>query len=189
MAKDFDWNLTNDRAFHSRLHIPNKTDREDAIQDAALKLLSKARAATPELLHTTTVNCHKDRVKTESRRKERERAYSTSKQPARYPRFARDPDHHSDPIVNEQRPPESIASNPDPSERLVKHETRAEIKRVIREARLSRDYRCALWAWCRDRLQEFGARRHIPPPTARVWVHRALKSLEPHFISQGFGPL
>lgn len=188
MATDFDWNLTNNRSFHSRLHIPNEADREDAIQDAALKLFSRASTVTPELFCASTINCHKDRVKSESRRKKREQAHSHSNHFSRYRRAARDPDHHSTPPSNKQRQLESIASSPDPSERLVKLETRAAIKRAIRRARLSRNHRCALWAWMRDGLQEFEARRQIAPSTAHVWVHRAQESLRPHLISEGIGP-
>lgn len=188
MATDFDWHLTNDHSFLSRLRIPNEADREDAIQDAALKLFSKAGAVTPELLYASTLNCHKDRVKAESRRKKREQAHSLFDNFPRYQRAARDHDHYSTPPSDDQRQLESIASSLDPSARLVKLETRAAIKRAIREAGLSRNHRCALWAWIGGRLQQFAARRRIAPTTARVWVYRAQESLRPHLISQGIGP-
>lgn len=62
----------------------------------------------------------------------------------------------------------------------IQHDLRRHIKRALRQANLRSDHGCALWAWLRDSLDEFAARRGITRKTAGVWAWRARQSLRPY---------
>jgi DNA-directed RNA polymerase specialized sigma24 family protein len=181
---DFDWSVICDSAFQKQLHISRTADRDDAIQDACLKLLEKDICITRELLGTAILNCYRDRVKGEIRRKARERPRAISDVPEDCDRS--DTDRWSRSL---QMPPvdNSDATDCSPSTRLERRERRAKIKRAIQAARLSQDHRCALWAWSRGHLAEFVRRRGIAPATARTWVKRAIDALRPHLEHEGLG--
>lgn len=176
---DFDWSIVRNPTFLRKLPIRNVADRDDAIQDACVKLLGKP--ITPELLWTATLNCYKDRVKAEDRRRAREqRRTITGLRPVTDHNHTRD---------SKQLPRHTEASIDDPSARLHRREIRAAIKRAVRTARLSRDHRCALWAWVRGRVAEFARRRRIREVTVRVWATRARAALRPHLEREGLAPI
>lgn len=62
----------------------------------------------------------------------------------------------------------------------IRRETRRQIQRAVRLAKLRPDHCCALWAWLRNSLKEFADRRGIPQHTAAVWATRARRALRPH---------
>jgi DNA-directed RNA polymerase specialized sigma24 family protein len=185
---DFDWSMTHDRDFHRTLHIRNAADRDDALQDACVKLLRSHKPITPQLLRKTTVNCHKDRVKAESRRRRRELKSAGFHGPLENGTDA-ESIARQQPMGSESK---RLSYSADPTAKMEQRETRAGIKRAIRSAKLSRDHRCALWAWMRNRLADFAKRRGIPQVTARGWAKRAKDALPPHLeregLGQGLGP-
>lgn len=61
-----------------------------------------------------------------------------------------------------------------------RHDLRRHIKLALRQANLRPDHRCALWAWLRESLDEFAARRGITRKTASVWACRARIALRPY---------
>ncbi len=95
----------------------------------------------------------------------RERERACNRRAARDVEFMRTrPEAHSDRV----------------DEVAIRHDLRRHIKRALRQANLRSDHRCALWAWLRDSLDEFAARRGISRKTADVWACRARKSLRPY---------
>lgn len=165
----FDWTIIVAPAFVRSLGIASPTDRDDAIQDACLKLLTRPLPVTPQLLRKTTLNRHKDRVKGERRRSAREkrRANGAPNEASYAP--------HGDAIIL------------DPTSNLLRREKRLAIKRAIRAAQLPAKQRCALWAWMRGRLKDWALRREISPATTGVWAYRARKALRPHLVRAGLG--
>jgi len=71
---NFDWSVTRSPVFLKSLRIRSEADRDDAIQDAALKLHSKQKSVqlSVQLLRATILNAHKDRVKADRRRASRQ---------------------------------------------------------------------------------------------------------------------
>lgn len=179
---DFDWSIIRDRNFHHTLRIRDNPDREDAIQDAYIKLHDAL--VTPQLLRKTTVNCHKDRVKADRRRRRRELKSAGFHGPLENGTEAES--------IARQQPQGSeskrLSYSADPTAKMQQCETRAGIKRAVRAAQLSQDHRCALWAWMRDRVGDFAGRRRVPQVTVRVWAKRARDALLPHLKREGLGP-
>lgn len=175
----FDWSITRDQNFRQQLRVP-PDDRDDALQQAFLKLRDHPDC-TVQLLRKTAQNCYRDSVKADFRRRKREKGGL----PAQY----------EDPCNAEPKPRKRGMKHDnagqsythEPSANMERREMRAAVKRVIRDARLSRKHRCALWAWLRDRVADFATNRGVPQVTVRVWAHRALKALRPHLERAGFG--
>jgi DNA-directed RNA polymerase specialized sigma24 family protein len=180
----FDSKLINDTNFHRHLPIHNAADRDDAIQDACVKLCQRGMPVTDPLLRKTILNCHNDRVKAENRRRGREgnrvmRNFDPRVKPVTHRRRS----SQADPAAFDARD-----ENQKPSANLERQETLLAIERAIRSARLSPDHRCALRYWLRDRVAEFARRRGIPQSTVRVWAKRAKDALRPYLEREGFGP-
>jgi DNA-directed RNA polymerase specialized sigma24 family protein len=162
-------NMTHDRDFHRTLHIRNAADRDDALQDAYVKLLRSHKPITPQLLRKTTVNCHKDRVKADRRRRRRELKSARFHGPLENGTDA-ESIVRQQPLGSESK---RLSYSADPTAKMEQRETRPGIKRAVRAAQLSQDHRCALWAWMRDRVGDFAGRRKVPQVTVRVWAKRA----------------
>lgn len=180
----FDWSIIRDPTFHKQLRIPNPADRDDAIQDACLKLIKHDISPTVPLLRKTTLNKHKDHVKAEIRRRAREQPRVIAEVYEEWDWFDTDCDCHGVRMPPAQPP---RATDYSPSSKLERRELRTAIKRALRTARLSRDHQCALWAWFRDHVAEFAKRRGIAEVTARVWAKRARDALRPHAEREGLG--
>lgn len=172
--------LAKNSAFLRTLPIHNEADRDDAIQTALLKLLAEPMV-TPQLFYTTIVNSHRDSLKAERRRRNREHRFAEA-------------EYHRRGGCGQRRgctgqllhaPDEVIA---DPSARLRRRDERAAILRAIRAAGLSREHQCALRPWAHNSLIEFARRRGVPEATARCWAKRARDPLRPHLEREGIGP-
>jgi DNA-directed RNA polymerase specialized sigma24 family protein len=181
---DFDWSIVLNPAFRRRLRISNAADRDEAIQDACVRLLRKPCCLTPELLNITAQNCNKDRIKSERSRKRREWHRAILLSPEDHEQPNSECGHRNLRIASSENlePVEN-----DPSARLRRRETRAAIKHAVRTAKLSRDYRCALWAWLRDRVAEFANRWGVPEVTIRVRAKRAKDMLRLHLERESLG--
>lgn len=190
---EFDWSITNHPAFRRSLIPRSARDDEidDAIQDAYLKLHSHHNITEP-LLCKTAQNCYKDRIKAETRRRDRERlAYDRSPAGVAAARIESRRRHNKRRLADPSLRRDSVFRDPepgtkpdinDPSERAERRETRAAILRAARLSMLRADYGSALWASVRDRLAEFAKRRGIPIATARVWAHRGRQKLRPFLV-------
>lgn len=177
-----DWSIIRNSTFLHNLRIRNMADLDDAMQSAFLKLSSTRDLVSIPLLPKTIVNCYKDQAKADWRRKRREKSHATGGRSADVPDF----DEHfpvgRTPLQRDDRGVDN------PSVRLERHETRRAIKRAVRAAGLATDHRCALWAWCRDRVAEFARKRGVAENTARVWAHRARRAIRPYLVAAGLGP-
>lgn len=182
-ANAFDWSIVRDPSFHRKLGILNDALRDDAIQDAYVKLVRSGRPVTLPLLLKAVKNACMDRLKSDKNRSARELRRAGFVAPT-----ANGPNEQSiasvQPMAHDPKP---LSYSADPAERMVKREKRRAIKRAIRAARLSRDHRCALWAWVRGRLTEFAERRGVKQVTARVWAKRARDAIKSHLEREGLG--
>lgn len=185
VSNSFDWSIIKDLTFCQSFRIRNKADRDDAIQDAFVKLRAHP-SVTPPLLRATIVNCHKDRVKADQRRTARERSRHMGVREASDDWL--DTDDNSSSVGPRRRPRADDVGLDHPSARLQRQETRRAIKRAVRAARLSRKHRCALLAWMRDGVAEFASRRGVKAVTVRVWAKRAIDALRPHLEREGIYP-
>lgn len=154
----FDWRITRDPKFRHSLGI-SEHSIDDATQEAWLKLRDHD-SVTPQLLRTTAINCFRDSDKARRRREGRE----------------------------QQRPSSPSTTSMSLPPRFEQLENRAAILRVVRSASLSRNHKCALWAWVHDELDEFARRKSIPINTAGVWAHRAREKLRPFLGKAGLEP-
>lgn len=155
-----DWNIIHRAEFLTSLKIRNPHDRDDAIQDAYIKLVGKETSLP--LFYRATQNSAKDLIKAERRRKTRESIQSVRSFQNR--------------------------GTVDPTARAERREMRAAIKRMFRAAGLSPDYRCALRAWMRNELAGWAARKGVNKNTARTWVNRGIVMLKPFSAEVGLGP-
>ena len=163
------------------LRIRNPADRDDAIQGACAKCLSRGKTVSPALLKKTIENCHKDQVKADRRRKRREKSRATAGRSTDLADF----DEQSP--LGRTRLQQDERSVDNPSARLERRETRQAIKRAVRAAGLKTDHRCALWAWSRGRVAEFARKRGVAEATVRVWVHRAIQDVRPYMLRECLG--
>lgn len=132
----------------------------------------------PRWLFRVAVNIAKDDAKAESRRKRRRMHHDEHRQP--------ECGHDGDDLHREQTHFEPCYHS-NPSAALDRSEHRRVIASAVRAAGIPRNHRCALWAWMRDRLDEWAARHHVKRTTARVWAKRARDALKPYLVAAGLG--
>lgn len=167
-----------------RKTLPRGVTVEDVLgrtwERARVRMPAEGNHAAWLLLVAT--NIARDDAKTEIRRKRRERQVVSSDDSD----GAACSHHPSDSWGPQAR--NGQAHEERPGAALDRREQRRAILTAVRTARLPQNYRCALWAWLRDRLGKWAAGRGIPAATARVWALRAREKLRPHLVAAGLGP-